>query len=542
MSGPVTFSGLSSGIDTEAIINSLMQVERRPMLLMLERQQEIASHRSILQDLESYLSSLDSSVQSLNLTSTVAAKSATSSNTTALGVSVNATASVGNFSVDSITTLAKAASEASIGVQDEEADFVSGSSFSFDVGTTSYDITLTESQKTLEGLRDAINSEAGDAVTATILNTGDADDPYKLIIRSDETGEDNDISNISTDIVVTTSSGDVALSFVAEESVDAEDAVFKVNGVEISRGDNTVSDAVEGVTLQLKATTASAVTVTVSKDTDTLKSALQDFAEKYNTVNALIQAQFEFDEETGTAGLLSGDANLRQVQSTLHSMIIGGIEDADGNRYSLATIGIEMDKFTGELSLNELTFSEAASNEDADLFLDVLLARGVPSDSRVSYVTSSSETEAGDYSINVSGYDGEGNVEGTFTINGDEYTGVGNGQVLTGPEDSPAEGLRIRIATGATGDLGTVHFTVGVAEQFERQLDEYITPIVGLFAKLDSRMEEDISELSDRIEAFEDRLAITERQLTMQFIAAEQAISTLQNQTSAFQQQLATLG
>jgi len=233
---------------------------------------------------------------------------------------------------------------------------------------------------------------------------------------------------------VTTSGGDVALSFVPGESVDAQDAIFVVSGVQISRSSNSVNDVVEGVTLELLSETASPINVAVSRNTDTLKSAI--------------------------------DFTMRRIQSSLQSMVMGGVTDADGNRYSLGVIGLEIDKYSGDLSLDETKFNEAAANDDADLFADLFLKTGTPSDSRVTYVSSSHDTLAGDYDINITGYDGEGNVQGTFTLDGEVYTGVGEGQYLVGPDDSPAENLRIRIASGVTGDLGTLHFTVGVAEQF----------------------------------------------------------------------------
>ena len=258
-------------------------------------------------------------------------------------------------------------------------------------------------------------------------------------------------------------------------------------------------------------------------------------------VNALIQEQFEYNEDTQSAGVLSGDSTLRQIQSSLQSMVIGGVEDADGNRYSLATIGVEIDKYTGDLSLDTDKFDDAANSEDADLFFDLLLTRGVASDSRVSYVTSSDDTIAGTYGVTVTGWDGDGNVQGYFTYNGETYAATGDGQYLIGAKDSPMEDLRVRINSGVTGDLGEIYFSVGVAEQFERRLDDYLTPIVGLLPKIEDQLEEDIADLEDQITAFEERLALREQELLAQFVEAESAIAELQNQQESITQQLAAL-
>jgi flagellar hook-associated protein 2 len=540
MSGPITFTGLSSGIDTQAIIDKLLEIERRPVNLLLQKQVDAQRRLEFFQDLHSRLSSFDSAVNKLNLITTVSGKTASASNTNVLGVSAGAHAAEGTFKVNSITQLATAASEGSIGIEDSSEAFAAGTYFNFKVGDESINITLTDDQKTLDGLRSAINTAAAGHARASVINTGTADDPYKLVITSLNTGEDYAITDIDTDIRVTTSGGEADLTL--STAVAAKDAQFQVDGVTIYRSTNTFNDVVEGVTLELKGETASAVTVTVSRDTETLKSALQDFIDNYNEVNSLIQAQFSVDPETGETGFLSGDFTLRQVQQTLQQTLLGGVVDADGNRYSMGSIGVEIDKYTGDLALNEEKFDAAAANADKELFLDLLLPRGIPSDARVSFVNSSHNTEAGTYSINITGYDGEGNVQGTFTKNGDVYTGVGSGQYLAGPKGTDAEGLKVKIASGATGALGSIYFSVGVAERMERQLDEFLTPLIGLLPKMETQYEESIADLDDQIAAFEERIAVRQRYLLQQFIAAEQAISTLQSQTSMFQSQLNSIG
>jgi flagellar hook-associated protein 2 len=530
MSGAITFTGLFSGLDTDSIIEKLMQIQRQPELVLTLKQADAQARLDTFQDLSSRLSSLDSTVNKLNLITTVSGKTATSSNSNVLGVSAGYNSAEGTFTVNSITQLAAAASEESIGVEDSSEAFAAGTYFNFKVGEESINITLSEGQKTLDGLRDAINAAAGDEVRASVINTGLADDPYELVITSLSTGEDYAITDFDTDIRVTTSGGEADLTF--STAVAAKDAQFQVNGVTVYRSSNTFNDVVEGVTLELKGETASAVTVTVSRDTDTLKSALEDFIEKYNDVNSLIQAQFSIDEATGEAGILSGDFTLRQVQQSLQQTLLGGVVDADGNRYSLGSIGVEIDKYTGDLTLNEAKFNDAVSNTDKELFLDLFLSRGIPTDARVTFVSSSHNTEAGIYDIN---------VQGTFTKNGEVYTGTGAGQYLVGPTGTDAEGLKVKIASGATGDLGSVSFSIGVAERMERQLDDFLTPLIGLLPKTETQLEESIADLGDQIDAFEERLALYENSLRQQFAAAEEAMATLQSMSSMLESQLGSI-
>lgn len=363
----------------------------------------------------------------------------------------------GSFTISEITSLATSHSEAFVSVSDQTAQFDAGTVFSFDVNGNSYSIDLTSldaSEQDLEGLRNEINRVAGDDVNAFILNTGDSDDPYKLILQSNDTGEEARITNLSTDIDVTTNAGVVDFDAVASEQVLGQNASFVFNGVTVERDTNTVSDLIEGLSFELKDESTSSITLTVSADTEAVKTNIEEFITNYNAMNEIFQEQFSVNPETGFAGELSGDATLRQIQSTLQSIVVGGVVDGEGNRYSLATVGIEIDKTDGSLGFDSSKFDEAMASDDKDFMLDLFTAYGTTSSTDFSFVSSGSESETGAYEINVTGYDVDGNVQGTFTLDGTTYTGIGIGQLLKGPDDSPAEGIKISIDDGVTGNLG----------------------------------------------------------------------------------------
>jgi flagellar hook-associated protein 2 len=542
MGSTINFAGLT-GIDTQAIVEALMQRERIPLQQLQEQQATIERKKAYFQDIDSKLSSLESAIGDLASASKLAAKKASSSSDS-IEATATSFAQTGSYTISEVTNLATSHSEAFIAVSDQTAQFDAGTFFDFEVNGNSYSIDLTSldaSQQDLEGLRDEINRVAGDDVSAFILNTGDSDDPYKLILQSKETGEEARITNLSTDIDATTSSGVADFDTVGSEQVLGQNASFVFNGVTVERATNSVNDLIEGLTLELKDETTSNVTITVSSDSDSIKEDIEDFVSKYNAVNAIFQSEFTVNPETGFAGELSGDATLRGIQSNMQSLVVSGVADAEGNRYSLATVGIEVDKDTGNLSFDSSKFDEAMASDDKDLMLDLFTAYGTTTSNEFSYVSSNSESQTGAYDINITGYDGDGNVQGTFTLNGQVYTGVGLGQLLTGPQDSPAEGIKIKVDSGATGSLGTLNFSVGVAEAMERQIHSYTAPVYGLFSRMDSRFEDDIKLMEDQIADFELRLETTERNFRQQFLAAEEAMSALQSQQQAFAAQAANL-
>lgn len=542
--GSINFTGLSSGLDTNAIVEKLLEIERQPLSVIELQQATLEAKQAAFGSINTKLVALDSAVSKISTSSGINLRTASTSDSAILTATANANAQVGTFNISKITSLAKAHSEAFTGVTDQDAAFASGTTFSFKVDGETYSIDIDDlpvSEQNLTGLRDAINDTAGDVVQASIINTGNANDPYKLVIQSKETGEANRITDISTDITVNTSGGTVALATVGSEQILGTDAKFTFNGVEIQRSTNTIDDVITGLTLNLKATSDTPVSITVEQDGDALKENINSFITAYNELNAAIQEQFKYDEEAGSAGLLSGDSTLRQIQSTMQQLVIRGVTDADGNRYSLATIGIEFSKEDGSLSLNEETFEDALANSDVDLFLDVLTSRGVTSGNQAFFVSSGTNTQAGTYGISVSSWDGSGNVQGSFSLNGQTYAATGSGEFLTGAAGTPVEGLRIRIANGATGNLGSVTYSVGIASQLDRTINSFTSPLTGLLPKLDSQYEEELARLDDQIEEFEERLALRERELKAQFTAAEEALSSLQSQQASLQAQLSSL-
>jgi len=69
----------------------------------------------------------------------------------------------------------------------------SGSDVTLKIGIGGIETSFTlQSGATLEDLKDAINN-ANAGVTASIIDTGIGDNPYKLVLKADETGEDNNI-------------------------------------------------------------------------------------------------------------------------------------------------------------------------------------------------------------------------------------------------------------------------------------------------------------------------------------------------------------
>lgn len=113
------------------------------------------------------------------------------------------------------------------------------------------------------------------------------------------------------------------VTHVKNEVQAAQNAEIVVDGLTLSRPSNTISDAINGVTLNLlSADPATPVTVTVSNDTEAVKTTIQNFVDQYNNLINLIKEQFFFDEEDKKGGILLGDIELVQIEQFLQDAVM----------------------------------------------------------------------------------------------------------------------------------------------------------------------------------------------------------------------------
>lgn len=191
-------TGIISGINYEALVQSLMSVERRPIEVLESRQVDyqvkISSVLNLITKLSSYKSSLEALNSSEKFNTQTASVTKTSSNVELLTVTASSTATVGSYSLQ-VNQLAAASKKASKGWADQNTTVInsSGGTFKFKVGSDGAVTTISvSSTTTLQGLRDAINSADG-GVTASIINDGTGSNPYRLILTANNTGSSNNI-------------------------------------------------------------------------------------------------------------------------------------------------------------------------------------------------------------------------------------------------------------------------------------------------------------------------------------------------------------
>jgi len=350
----IQFGGLASGLDTNALISGLVKAERRPIELLQFQQARFQAQQGVLTILSGNLSSLKSAAQALSLSPDFSKRTATSSDTSVLTASADSTAQTGTYNVN-VTTLAKAKSLQSSTSYTSTTAALGTGTLTIAVGTTNTSITIDGTNNTLTGLKDKINN-SGAAVTASIVNvSATSTAEYRLVVQSKNTGTANAVT-----ISGTLAGGSDPFAGGGTVVQAAADAQFTVNGLSVTRGSNTVSDVIAGVSFSLLKEGGASSTVTVANDTAAIKSAVQKFVDAYNAAVKVGNDQFKLDPNTKRQGALAGDPVLRGVASRLRAALTAPGGNLTGFK-TVSDIGISFQK-DGTLKLDDTKLSSALSS------------------------------------------------------------------------------------------------------------------------------------------------------------------------------------
>lgn len=381
----ITSPGIGSGLDINGIISKLMAVEAVPVDALNKKEVSFQAKLSSFGTLKSATASLESRAFALKSSSLYSSKAVSSSDTTVATASANTAATPGTYVIQ-VTDLARAHTISSqvftsltddIALADGKLKIELGT-FSGGIYTANADATKTidlgATSSSLTEVRDAINT-ANAGVRASIVTV--ADGQYKLTLTSTSVGAKQSIRLTALDSSSVplakdntglaklyfdpTAAAGTGKEFDVPVNSEAQDAKFTVDGVELLRSSNSISDAITGVTLNLvKAGTSS---LKVTANTEAVSSAFASFVSSYNELNAQLRDLTKFDQATKQGGLLLGDAGARALQNNLRGLVTS-VFAGGGSVLRLADLGVSMLR-DGSLEFNATKLNSAMSSNSA---------------------------------------------------------------------------------------------------------------------------------------------------------------------------------
>jgi flagellar hook-associated protein 2 len=242
---------------------------------------------------------------------------------------------------------------------------------------------FTTSADALTWYNDAAQAAVKTSADATVFlsNTGH----YVLSLKSKTTGTDAAFSLVGNS---------VAAGITKTQYQAAQNAAFKLNGVEFTRATNTVSDAITGITLNLATTTALAtpITLTVSNDPVSARPKLDALVKAYNDLYSLYKSQTASSMDVSARGVLNSDFGVASMMRQLVTGLMLPMTNITGGALTgqtdLSAMGLKLLE-SGNLAVDDTLL---AANSGT---LQTRLAAGI----RIGYSSASSSdlsTQIGD--------------------------------------------------------------------------------------------------------------------------------------------------
>lgn len=302
--------------------------------------------------LQSALTTLQTAAAKLAKTDTWNSTSVSSTNT-AFAATTSTNANVGEFTIN-VNKIAKGqvltTAPGTIDSNTKLLGETTGSNRTITITQAGADskpmtVTLADGDTSLNGIAKAINAANGN-VSASIVKADNGD--YRLMLSSKTTGTDSDMTvTVTGDDTLNAVIGSAAL----KEQVQSQNAVVNVNGIDIIRQSNTVTDALPGVTLTLKAPSTADETLSVTRSTDDNKKAVTEWVTAYNALQSTITSLTKYEPpatgataQNSSNGVLMGDSTIRGVQSDLRALLTNV---QTGSYAIMAQLGITQDPLKG---------------------------------------------------------------------------------------------------------------------------------------------------------------------------------------------------
>lgn len=358
----INFSGIASGIDSNALIDAMIDAQRQVRVTPSEDKiTELEDTNSSMDELKTKVLALrDATTKFTTLSGGGISKQAASSDESTIAATASNAATDGTYTA-TVTALAKNATGSF------DYDFTSSTSAVSALGGTvsitigsgasaeSFDITVNAGTTTVSDFVNQFNSETEKAVASLVKID---EDQYRIVISTNQQGTaEGSLSVLST-----------ATDFDTLTIDDADDAVFSISGIgsAITRSTNTISDVIPGLTFSLQ--NIGAATISVSTDVTSTTTTVQDFVDAYNEIVTYMAENNGITRDDSGAEIenIWGPLAQTKVDDNLLTALRAGISGAtytSGSEIRIfADLGITTER-DGTLKFDEDTFSSALAKE-----------------------------------------------------------------------------------------------------------------------------------------------------------------------------------
>jgi flagellar hook-associated protein 2 len=355
----INFGSATSGqgFDVASTVTAILASEQAVETPWQNQLSALKAQDAVFTTLGTDMATLTTSLQALtDFDGAFAEKLGSSSNNNMVELSsADATASAGSHTI-TVTQLAQTSSYVS-SVATTADDTLSGS---LTINGHTFNVDDADGDTTLATLSAAINA-ADIGVNASVISDSSGS---RLSLVSGTSGAAGQLTIDPSSSLVAASAGNIGF----QVGQNGQDALLTVDGVSVTSPSNTVTDAIQGVTMQLLAASPDPqnpenVQVQITNDNPDITTAVSNFVSAYNAVMKDITAQ-EGNDANGNPEPLYGDPTLTLLQSQLSGSLFTG--QASGTIKNLAQLGISSNQ-DGTLSLDTDTLNGALNSDFSDV-------------------------------------------------------------------------------------------------------------------------------------------------------------------------------
>ncbi|HCK00235.1 MAG TPA: flagellar filament capping protein FliD [Serratia grimesii] len=369
--------GIGSGLDLNGLLDKLSKAEQQRLTPYTTQQTSYNAQLTAYGTLKGSLEKFDNLSKEL-------AKPAFFNNTTAskhdqFAITTTDKAVAGNYSVEVLKLAQPQTLTTQTPVSDQTEKLGTPGSSDRSISITAgnppknVNIPLTDDQTSLVEMRDAINN-AKAGVNASIMRVGDND--YQLALSSTTTGEKSTISvqvNNDDKLGKTLNYDSTAKSGAMKQTVAGQDAEVLVNGTKIKRSTNSIADALQGVTIDLKTITKTGEpqNLVISTDKTGTADKIKEWVDNYNSLLDTFNSLTKFtpvkagEAQNAKNGALLGDNTLRGIQSSIKSALSAAQDNPELK--GLGNLGISTNTKTGKLEIDSTKLNKAIDEKPAQV-------------------------------------------------------------------------------------------------------------------------------------------------------------------------------
>ena len=371
--------------------------------------------------------------------------------------------------------------------------------------------TLNFSDKSVSEVAALLNAISG--ISATTVDTTGEGTNFSIIVTSDKTGADNGFRITGNNNRFVTPTLPDASATVNKFSQLASDATFTLDGVQVTRESNSITDLIAGATIELKSDFATSASIGVNRSETNVRSTVNSVINSLNEFKAEMDRLTFIDLEGNANGPLALDPAVNSIKSSFKKLAVEPLNGYGENSIYFSQLGIKTDS-NGNYFLDDTIFKKTFSANPE--YFQALKDENLAASTSSATVTKSPFTQiaVGSYTVSK---DGDQWKFGDTNLTRFDYKG---GSMFT---STTYPGLVIKTAAA-----NPASFTIYSGQSFSKRVADLMTKVVEVGSPLRNSEETyktRSTDIEERLKKLEEREKLINSKYTEQFGKMEQSMT-----------------